>query len=116
MTPRLRVLVTKIGLGAHDRGSRLVAWLLRDAGMEVVHTPSLQTLDHLCALAMDENVDVVGISSLATDHLVVPQLMEALRNAGLDEIGVVVSGIVPDEEQQVLRNAGVYAVGNVGAP
>ena len=76
-----RVLVTKVGLDGHDRGSRIVAAYLRDAGMEVVYTPPWQSVDQVVRLVNDEDVDLVGISSLSTDHLIVPELMQALRLA-----------------------------------
>ena len=79
---RPRVLVTKIGLDGHDRGSRIVAAACRDAGMEVIYTPPWQSIPAVVKLALEEDVDVVGISSLATDHLIVPKLMTALREAG----------------------------------
>ena len=115
MTEPVRVLVTKIGLDGHDRGSRLVARFLRDAGMEVVYTPPWQSLDSVCAIAVEEDVDVIGISTLATDHLLIPNLMQKLREADLDDVGVVVGGIVPDEEQATLLDAGVQAVLGPGA-
>ena len=72
---RPKVLITKIGLDGHDRGSRIVAAHLRDAGMEVVYTPPWQEIKAVVKLATEEDVDVIGISSLATDHLIVPKLM-----------------------------------------
>ena len=99
---RPRVLVTKIGLDGHDRGSRIVAAACRDAGMEVIYTPPWQTIAAVVKLALEEDVDVVGISSLATDHLIVPKLMNALRDAGLGHMRVVVGGIVPDNEEALL--------------
>ena len=82
MDIRPKVLVTKIGLDGHDRGSRIVAAYLRDAGMEVVYTPPWQEIPAVVKLATEEDVDVIGISSLATDHLIVPKLMAALRERG----------------------------------
>ena len=76
-----KVLVTKIGLDGHDRGSRVVAAFLRDAGMEVLYTPPWQEIGQVVRLAEEEDVDVIGISSLATDHLLVPKLMKALKKA-----------------------------------
>ena len=99
--------VTKIGLDGHDRGSRIVAAFLRDAGMEVIYTPPWQSIAAVVKLAMEEDVDVIGISSLATDHLIVPKLTEALGAAGLGYIGVVVGGIVPEDERPALIAAGV---------
>ena len=94
-----RVLVTKIGLDGHDRGSRIIAAYLRDAGMEVIYTNPWQAIDAVVALALEEDVDVIGISSLATDHLLVPKLMVALDAGGLGHVRVVVGGIVPDEDE-----------------
>jgi methylmalonyl-CoA mutase C-terminal domain/subunit len=78
---RPKVLVTKIGFDGHDRGSRIVASTLRDAGMEVIYTPPWQEIANVVKIAMEEDVDAIGISSLATDHLIVTILMEALRSA-----------------------------------
>ena len=112
---RPRVLVTKIGLDGHDRGSRIVAAHLRDAGMEVVYTPPWQAIATVVKLALEEDVDVIGISSLATDHLIVPKLMRALREAGLTDVTVIVGGIVPDEDEHALLAAGVARVFHPGA-
>lgn len=105
-----RVLVTKIGLDGHDRGSRIVAAYLRDAGMEVIYTPPWQTIENVISLATQEDVDVIGVSSLATDHLIVPQLMAALSKARLGHVAVVVGGIVPDDERALLIEAGVKGI------
>jgi methylmalonyl-CoA mutase C-terminal domain/subunit len=110
-----KVLVTKIGFDGHDRGSRVVAAGLRDAGMEVIYTPPWQEIAAVVKLAMEEDVDVIGISSLATDHLIVPKLMTALREAGLGDVGVIVGGIVPDGEEQTLLEAGVARVFHPGS-
>lgn len=110
-----KVLVTKIGLDGHDRGSRVVASFLRDAGMEVVYTPPWQDIPTVVKLAMEEDVDVIGVSSLATDHLIVPKLMQALRAAGLEDIAVVVGGIVPDADEAMLLEAGVARVFHPGS-
>jgi len=110
-----KVLVTKIGLDGHDRGSRVVASYLRDAGMEVVYTPPWQDIPAVVKLAMEEDVDVIGVSSLATDHLIVPKLMRALHTAGLADIAVVVGGIVPDADEAMLLEAGVARVFHPGS-
>ena len=115
MTQRLRILVTKIGLDGHDRGSRIVASYLRDAGHEVIYTPPWQEIDAVVSLALQEDVDVIGISSLATDHLIVPGLMDALREAELGHVGVIVGGIVPDTEHSLLKDAGVAQIFGPGA-
>jgi methylmalonyl-CoA mutase C-terminal domain/subunit len=109
-----KVLVTKIGFDGHDRGSRIVAAALRDAGMEVIYTPPWQEIATVVKLATEEDVDVIGISSLATDHLIVPKLMAALRDAGLGDVCVIVGGIVPDEDEQMLLDAGVSRVFHPG--
>jgi methylmalonyl-CoA mutase C-terminal domain/subunit len=110
-----KVLVTKIGLDGHDRGSRVVASFLRDAGMEVVYTPPWQDIPVVVKLAMEEDVDVIGVSSLATDHLIVPKLMRALGKAGMQDIAVVVGGIVPDADEAMLLEAGVARVFHPGS-
>ncbi|MEK7436919.1 MAG: cobalamin-dependent protein [Pseudomonadota bacterium] len=110
-----KVLVTKIGLDGHDRGSRVVASFLRDAGMEVVYTPPWQDIPAVVKLAMEEDVDVIGVSSLATDHLIVPKLMQALHAAGLQDVAVVVGGIVPDADEATLLEAGVARVFHPGS-
>ncbi len=111
-----KVLVTKIGFDGHDRGSRIVAAALRDAGMEVIYTPPWQEIATVVKLATEEDVDVIGISSLATDHLIVPKLMDALREAGLGDVCVIDGGIVPDEDEQMLLDAGVAQVFHPGTP
>jgi methylmalonyl-CoA mutase C-terminal domain/subunit len=115
MDIRPKVLITKIGFDGHDRGSRIVAAGLRDAGMEVIYTPPWQEIATVVKLATEEDVDVIGISSLATDHLIVPKLTEALREAGLADVAVIVGGIVPDEDEQMLLDAGVARVFHPGA-
>jgi methylmalonyl-CoA mutase C-terminal domain/subunit len=115
LEPPARVLLTKIGLDGHDRGSRIVAAYLRDAGMEVIYTPPWQTIDAVVKLAMEEDVDVIGLSSLATDHLIVPQFLTALKTAGLDHVGVLIGGIIPDDERPALIDAGVKAIFGPGS-
>src|ERR1700674_866345 len=110
-----KVLVTKIGLDGHDRGSRVVAAFLRDAGMDVLYTPPWQEIGQVVRLAEEEDVDVIGISSLATDHLLVPKLLKALKKAGLGGVPVVIGGIVPDEDERKLKKAGVREIFHPGA-
>lgn len=110
-----RVVIAKIGLDGHDRGSRIIAAYLREAGMEVLYTAPWQTIDSLVGIALQEDVDVIGISSLATDHLIVPKLMAALRAAELQHVRVVVGGIIPDEEAGMLLESGVSRVFGPGA-
>ena len=115
LDPPARVLVTKIGLDGHDRGSRIVAAFLRDAGMDVIYTPPWQSIAAVVKLATEEDVDTLGVSSLATDHLIVPQLIEALRNAGLSHVGMIVGGMVPPDAQPARLAAGVSAIFGPGA-
>jgi pivalyl-CoA mutase small subunit len=110
-----KVLITKIGFDGHDRGSRIVAVYLRDAGMDVVYTGPWQTVQGVVEIAIQEDVDVVGISSLAADHLILPKLMDAMRAAGLDHVAVVVGGIIPDGEVELLTSAGVAHIFHPGA-
>lgn len=110
-----KVLITKIGFDGHDRGSRIVATFLRDAGMEVVYTGPWQKVPSVVNVARQEDVDVVGVSSLAADHLILPKLMEAMRSAGLGHIAVVVGGIIPDGEADLLTAAGVAHIFHPGA-
>ena len=110
-----KVIVTKIGFDGHDRGSRMVAAYLRDAGMEVVYTPPWQEIATVVKLATEEDADVIGVSSLATDHLLVPRLMDALRAAGLDDVQVIVGGIVPPKDERLLLDSGVARVFHPGA-
>ena len=109
-----RVIVTKIGFDGHDRGSRVIAACLRDAGMEVIYTPPWQEIPTVVKLALEEDADVIGISSLATDHLIVPRLMAALREAGLGDVQVIVGGIVPHKDEGVLLESGVARVFHPG--
>lgn len=110
-----KILVTKLGLDGHDRGSRIVAAFLRDAGMEVVYTGPWQEVPVIVKLALEEDVDIIGVSTLATDHRLVPKLIAALREAGLAHIKVVVGGIVPAEDEPRLLAAGVSRVFHPGA-
>ncbi|MBA2411659.1 MAG: cobalamin B12-binding domain-containing protein [Burkholderiaceae bacterium] len=109
-----KVIVTKIGFDGHDRGSRLVAAFLRDAGMEVIYTPPWQEVATVVKLAIEEDAEVIGISSLATDHLLVPRLMNALRDAGVKDVQVIVGGIVPARDEKLLLEAGVARVFHPG--
>ena len=106
----IRVLLAKLGLDGHDRGLKVVARILRDAGVEVVYLGLRQTTDMIVAAAGQEDVDVVGISMHNGGHLALaPAMVRALREAGL-ETAVVIGGIVPDEDVPRLREAGVAAV------
>ena len=111
----IRVLVAKVGLDGHDRGIKVVARLLRDAGMEVVYTGLFQTPETVASAAVQEDVDVVGLSMLSGAHLTLaPLVVEALRARGSD-VPVVVGGIVTSNDLDDLRAAGVAAVFGPGA-
>ena len=111
----VRVLVAKVGLDGHDRGIKVVARLLRDAGMEVVYTGLFQTPETVATAAIQEDVDVVGLSMLSGAHMTLaPLVVEALRERGSD-IPVVVGGIVPPRDIDELRGLGVAAVFGPGA-
>ena len=112
----LRVLVAKIGLDGHDRGIKIVARLLRDAGMEVIYTGLFQTPDTVASAAIDEDVDVIGLSMLSGAHMTLaPLVVEALRARGAS-IPVVVGGIVPKQDIPLLKAAGISEVLGPGAP
>jgi methylmalonyl-CoA mutase C-terminal domain/subunit len=111
----IRVLVAKVGLDGHDRGIKVVARLLRDAGMEVVYTGLFQTPETVASAAIQEDVDVVGLSMLSGAHLTLaPLVVEALRTKGSD-IPVIVGGIVPSNDLDDLKKAGIAAVFGPGA-
>jgi pivalyl-CoA mutase small subunit len=110
-----RVLLTKIGLDGHDRGSRIVAAYLRDAGMEVIYTGPWQSTANVVKTAVEEDVDLIGISTLSNDYVLIPELMEQLKSAGGEAVPVVVGGIVPPAEERTLLDLGVKQVLHPGA-
>jgi methylmalonyl-CoA mutase, C-terminal domain len=108
---KIRVLIAKPGLDGHDRGAKVIARALRDAGMEVVYTGLRQTPEMIAEAAIQEDVDVVGLSILSGAHLtLVPRACDLLRRQGLDHVLVCVGGIVPEEDIPALKEAGVSAV------
>ena len=112
----LRVLVAKVGLDGHDRGVKVVARLLRDAGIEVIYTGLFQTPETVAAAAVDEDVDVVGLSMLSGAHMTLaPLVVEAIRARGVD-IPVVIGGIVPNSDFAELKAAGIAEILGPGAP
>ena len=113
----LRVLIAKPGLDGHDRGAKIVARALRDAGMEVIYTGLRQTPEMIAVAALQEDVDVVGLSLHSGAHLeLFPAVLAALRAQGLGDVPVVAGGIIPDADIPRLREAGVYAVFGPGTP
>jgi methylmalonyl-CoA mutase, C-terminal domain len=116
-TPPARVLVAKPGLDGHDRGAKLVARALRDAGMEVVYTGIRQTPASIAEAALQEDVEAIGLSILSGAHLtLVPRLVAELRARGLDDVVLWLGGIIPAEDIPALKAQGVGAVFGPGSP
>jgi methylmalonyl-CoA mutase C-terminal domain/subunit len=116
-TNPIRVLVAKPGLDGHDRGAKVVARALRDAGFEVIYTGLHQTPEMIVNTAIQEDVQVIGLSILSGAHLVlVPEIVKRLSEAGLSDVLLVVGGIIPDEDITSLKAAGVHMVFTPGTP
>jgi methylmalonyl-CoA mutase C-terminal domain/subunit len=116
MERRIRVLVAKPGLDGHDRGAKVIARGLRDAGMEVIYTGLRQTPEMIVNAALQEDVQVIGLSILSGAHnAIVPRVMELLREKEMSDVLVIVGGIVPDEDVVQLKKLGVAAVFQPGA-
>lgn len=108
---KIRVLVAKPGLDGHDRGAKVVARMLRDAGFEVIYTGIRQTPQMIAEAALQEDVDVVGLSILSGAHMTLcPKVVELLRAQGQEHVLVVVGGIIPDEDVEKLKAAGIDGV------
>ena len=113
---KIRVLVAKPGLDGHDRGAKVVARALRDAGMEVIYTGIRQTPEMIAEAALQEDVDVVGLSILSGAHMsLCPRIMELLRAQGMVDVLVILGGIVPEEDMLPLQAVGISAVFGPGA-
>jgi methylmalonyl-CoA mutase C-terminal domain/subunit len=111
MERKIRVLIAKPGLDGHDRGAKLIARALRDAGMEVIYTGLRQTPQMITTAALQEDVDVVGLSILSGAHMtLVPRVMDSLKEAGLGDVAVFVGGIIPEEDVPALQEMGVKGV------
>jgi methylmalonyl-CoA mutase C-terminal domain/subunit len=116
MDSRIRVLVAKPGLDGHDRGAKVIARALRDAGMEVVYTGLRQTPEMIVNAALQEDVQVIGLSILSGAHnAIVPRVMELLQQKKMTDVVVIVGGIVPDEDAAELKRQGVGAVFQPGS-
>ena len=116
MDHRIRVLVAKPGLDGHDRGAKVIARALRDAGMEVVYTGLRQTPEMIVNAALQEDVQVIGLSILSGAHnAIVPRVMELLKEKQMSDVLVIVGGIVPDEDAAQLKRIGVAQVYQPGA-
>ncbi len=108
---KIRVLVAKPGLDGHDRGAKVVARALRDAGFEVIYTGIRQTPEMIAEAALQEDVDVVGLSILSGAHMALcPRVVQLIRQNGMDNVIVLVGGIIPDEDIGALRQAGIEEI------
>ena len=116
MERRIRVLVAKPGLDGHDRGAKVIARALCDAGMEVIYTGLRQTPEMIVNTALQEDVQVIGLSILSGAHnAIVPRVVELLRERGMDDVLVLVGGIIPDEDATELKRLGVAGIFQPGA-
>ena len=116
MNERLRVVVAKPGLDGHDRGAKVIARAFRDAGFEVIYTGLRQTPEQIVNAALQEDADVVGLSVLSGAHMTLcPRIMELMKKEGLDEVLVVVGGIIPDHDVAKLKALGISEVFQPGA-
>jgi len=113
---KIRVLIAKPGLDGHDRGAKVVARALRDAGMEVIYTGLRQTPEMIVEAALQEDVDIVGVSILSGAHMaLVPRILDLLQDNGMQDVRVFVGGIIPGEDIPVLKERGVWEVFGPGA-
>lgn len=113
---KIRVLIAKPGLDGHDRGAKVIARALRDAGMEVIYTGLRQTPEMIVEAALQEDVDVVGLSILSGAHMALaPRIMELIHENELDDVAVIIGGIIPDEDVEPLKEIGVSGVFGPGA-
>jgi methylmalonyl-CoA mutase, C-terminal domain len=114
---KTRVVIAKPGLDGHDRGAKVIARALRDAGMEVIYTGLRQTPEQIAAAALQEDADVIGLSILSGAHMhICPRLMELLKQRGLDHVRVLVGGIIPDVDIPKLKAMGVTGIFLPGSP
>jgi methylmalonyl-CoA mutase C-terminal domain/subunit len=111
------VIIAKPGLDGHDRGAKVIARALRDAGMEVIYTGLRQTPEHIVSAALQEDADVIGLSILSGAHNhIVPRLMELIKEKGLEDVLVVIGGIIPDVDVPKLKAIGVRGIFLPGTP
>jgi methylmalonyl-CoA mutase C-terminal domain/subunit len=117
MTRKIRVVIAKPGLDGHDRGAKIIARALRDAGMEVIYTGLHQTPEQIVETAIQEDADAVGISILSGAHMtLVPRILEGLRENGVEDVVVVVGGTIPKDDVTSLKEQGVAEIFTPGAP
>jgi methylmalonyl-CoA mutase C-terminal domain/subunit len=115
--PPIRVLVAKPGLDGHDRGAKIIARALRDAGMEVIYTGLRQTPEMIVTAAVQEDVDCIGLSILSGAHnAIVPRIAALLRDRGAEDTLLVLGGTIPDEDHAALKQSGVAAIFGPGTP
>ncbi|MEZ5290530.1 MAG: cobalamin B12-binding domain-containing protein [Vicinamibacterales bacterium] len=116
-TGKIRVVIAKPGLDGHDRGAKVIARALRDAGMEVIYTGLRQTPEMIVSAALQEDADVIGLSILSGAHMhICPRVVELLKSQGLDDVLVVVGGIIPDQDLPKLHALGITGVFIPGTP
>jgi methylmalonyl-CoA mutase C-terminal domain/subunit len=116
MERRIRALVAKPGLDGHDRGAKIIARAFRDAGFEVIYTGLRQTPEQIVNAALQEDVDVVGLSVLSGAHMTLcPRVMELMKKEGLDDVPVIIGGIIPDPDASALKALGIREVFQPGA-
>jgi len=116
-TRKIRVLIAKPGLDSHDRGAKVVARALRDAGMEVIYTGLRQTPEQIVETALQEDVDVIGLSILSGAHKALfPRIMELLKQKGLTDVMVFAGGIIPEEDVPEMKQHGIMEIFGPGTP
>jgi len=114
---KIRVLIAKPGLDSHDRGAKIVARALRDAGMEVIYTGLRQTPEQIVETALQEDVDVIGLSILSGAHMTLfPKVMQLLKKKGMTDVKVFAGGIIPEEDIPALKKAGIKEIFGPGTP
>src|SRR5690349_21368508 len=114
---KIRVLIAKPGLDGHDRGAKIIARALRDAGMEVIYTGLHQTPEMVAEAALQEDVDAVGLSILSGAHMALfPRIVEEMRRRGLDDVLIYAGGIIPDDDIPAIKEMGIAAVFGPGTP
>lgn len=117
MSQKIRVVIAKPGLDGHDRGAKVIARALRDAGMEVIYTGLRQTPEQIVSAALQEDADVIGLSILSGAHMhICPRVMALLKEKGLDDVQVVVGGIIPDVDVPKLNAMGIRGIFIPGTP
>jgi methylmalonyl-CoA mutase, C-terminal domain len=116
-TRKIRVVIAKVGLDGHDRGAKIIARALRDAGMEVIYTGLHQTPEQIVETAIQEDADAVGISILSGAHMtLIPRVLEGLKENGVEDVLVLVGGTIPKPDVEELKSQGVAEVFTPGAP